>query len=71
MKQVYYKALVINMRRINQCGLALSTVLDAYSVTYWQLELARANHLQAKINKRLKVDHNVIKVDFKNKRKVA
>jgi len=71
MKQVYYKALVLNLRRINACGLALAKVNDEYTNSYWQLELAKASHLQCKINKRLKVDHNVIKVDFKTKRKVA
>jgi hypothetical protein len=65
MKHVYRGALLINMRRIKACGLALSSVTDEYSSLYWQMELAKANYLKAKIQKRLKIDHNVIRVDFK------
>jgi hypothetical protein len=71
MKNIYYKALVINMRRINQCGLALAKVNDEYTNSYWQLQLAKAHHLQCKINRRAEKYSNIIKVDFKNKRKVA
>lgn len=71
MTQIYLNAIKLVLKRVNACGLALANVSDEYSVSYWNLELAKANYLKLRIRKRLKLNHNVIKVDFVNKRKVA
>jgi hypothetical protein len=71
MTQIYLEALRLTMNRLKVCGLARATVSDEYTASYWELELAKANHLRLRIQKRLKLNHNVIKVDFQLKRKVA
>lgn len=71
MKHLYIGALNELNRRVIQCGTALQAVSDEYSVTYWQLELAKANHIKSRIHKRLKIEHNVITIDFRSKKRVA
>jgi len=71
MTQIYLRAIELVLKRVKSCGVALSNVTDEYSVSYWNLELAKANYLKLKIRKRLKLNHNVIKIDFVSKRKVA
>lgn len=71
MEQIYKSAIDILNKRVSQCGTAIQCSLDAYSVSYWQLELAKANHLKMRIGKRFKVNHNVIHVNFQSKRRVA
>lgn len=71
MKHVYVGALDLIQRRIEQCGRALQHETEAFSISRWQLELAKANHTKMRILKRLKADHNVVFVDFKAKRKAA
>jgi len=74
MRQYYIGALNILAQRISQCGTALQCKCetgDQYAISYWSKEMAIAKFQMAKIHKRLKNDHNVIKVDFLNKKRVA
>ena len=71
MTQVYVNAINLVLKRIHQCGLAIGQVSDQYSLLYWQLELAKAKFLKMRIEKRLKMSHNVIRVDFQAKRRAA
>lgn len=71
MKQIYNGALRLITKRIESCGRALQCETDAYSISYWNMELAKASHLKMRIERRLKIDHNVIYIDFKSKRKAA
>jgi hypothetical protein len=71
MKQVYVNAINLVMKRIKACGVALQNVSDEHSLLYWQLELSKANYLKSRIQKRLKLNHNVIKIDFQAKKRVA
>lgn len=71
MKHLYIKAINLLLRRIKHCGEALGSASDEYTVLYWNKELALAQFKKHKIEKRLKVNHNVIKVDFVSKKRVA
>lgn len=71
MRQIYNGALNIVMRRIKQCGTALQLSQDEHSILYWNKELALAHFKKHLIEKRLKMDHNVIKIDFQSKKRVA
>ena len=71
MKQIYYNALQLIEKRIQQCGRAIQCETDGVSVAYWHKELALAHYKKQKVFKRLKPNHNVIRVDFLNKRRAA
>jgi hypothetical protein len=71
MKHIYKSAVSRLMKRIRSCGEAIGNATDEYTVLYWNKELALAQFKKHKIVKRLKLDHNVVKVDFINKKRVA
>jgi len=71
MKQVFINALILIDRRIKSCGRALSKSLDAETNQYWTKELALAQVQHRKVMKRSKLQHNVVHVDFVNKRRAA
>lgn len=71
MKQVYKGAIGILLKRIKVCGEAIGNATDEYTLLYWRKELTLAQFKMYKIEKRLKLDHNVIRVDFVNKQRVA
>ena len=55
MKQLYVAALNIKHRRISQCGKALQSVTDEFSVLYWEKELKLAQYEAHKIRIRAKL----------------
>lgn len=70
MRQIYIRAAQIVLYRIQSCGKALQKISDQDTLVHWQNELNRALILKKRIESRIKVQSNVIFVDFK-KRKVA
>jgi len=70
MRQIYVGALRVVMYRIQACGKGLQKVSDQYTLVELQQELNKALNLKMRIESRIKVQSNVIHVDFK-KRKVA
>jgi hypothetical protein len=71
MRQVAIGALNIVIARIKQCGQASKAALDHESISYWNKELLKASALKKRIEKRFKVSHNVLFVDFTSKKRVA
>jgi hypothetical protein len=71
MRHLAENALCIVMRRIKNCGTQLRHVSDQYSLVYWQNELNKALNIKMRIEKRFKLRHNVLYVDFMNKKRVA
>lgn len=71
MKHIYIGALNLIMARIKQCAEVSRHSLDHESISYWNKELEKACFLKKRIEKRFKVRHNVLYVDFLNKKRVA
>lgn len=71
MGHIYIGALNIIMTRIKFCAEMSRISLDHESISHWNKELQKASHLKKRIEKRFKVTHNVLYVDFLNKRRVA
>ena len=72
MKAIYNRALELTSLRIEHCDRALVKSNDRFEVLYWESVKAQARLKYYKINKRMRARYsNVIKVDFKRKRKVA
>ena len=55
MKQLYTAALRLKYNRILQCGKALQSVTDEFSVLYWEKELKLAQFEAHKIRIRAKL----------------
>jgi len=71
MRHIYIGALNLVMARIKQCAEVNRISLDHESISYWNKELEKASRLKKRIEKRFNVRHNVLYVDFTNKKRVA
>jgi hypothetical protein len=71
MKYVYIQALMILDAKIKQCGQSIRDSQDEFSMLYWRTELATNQSRYHLIMKRSRIQHNVVHVDFINRKKVA
>lgn len=71
MKQIANNALILVMKRINDCIAFQKASPDFESQFYWQEQMNKALHLKKRIEKRFNVTYNVLVVDFISKRRVA
>lgn len=71
MKHIYIGALNLIMARIRQCATMSQAALDHETLSYYNKELQKANHIKKRIEKRFNVRHNVLYVDFQSKKRVA
>lgn len=69
MKQIYSNALTQLDKYIKLCGHQLQHVTDEYSLVHWQVQLELTQRRYKRIHKR--IYHNVIFIDFVNKKRVA
>ena len=71
MKHIYIQALILLDQHIKDCGKAIRDSQDEFSLLYWRTELETAQRMHVKILQRSRINCNVVRVDFINKRKVA
>jgi hypothetical protein len=71
MKQLYFNAIGELNKYIKLCGSQLQSHIDPYSLTHWQSQLEKTIRRKKRIEMRLKVQDNVVYVDFIAKRKVS